>query len=70
MIRIDAEFMPVWSVFSELMPFGMGSFAELMPIGMGSFPELVPVGMGSARSGRLAAPGLCLSAWVRSILQT
>ena len=63
MIRIAAEFMPVWSVFSEPMPFGMGSFAELMPIGMGSFPKRVPVGMGSNRSG------LCLLAWVRSILQ-
>ena len=35
------------SVFSELMPFGMGSFAEVMPIGNGSFTELVPIGMGS-----------------------
>ena len=32
--------MPVWSVCSELMTFGTGSFAELMSIGMGSFPEL------------------------------
>ena len=42
MVRIAAEFMSVWSVFSELMPLGMGSCAELMPIGMGSY---VLVGM-------------------------
>ena len=53
MIVIAAEFMPVWSIFSELMPFCMGhmhflfKFGELMPIGMGSSPELVPFGMGS-----------------------
>ena len=46
MITIAAEFMPVWSAFSELMPFGMGSFAELMPNGMGYFPELVPTSIG------------------------
>ena len=38
--------MPVGTVFSELMPFGMVFFAQLMPIGMGSFPELVPFGVG------------------------
>ena len=37
----------VWSVFSERLPFGMGSFAELMHIGMSFPPELVPFGMGS-----------------------
>ena len=46
MIRIAAEFMPVWLVFSELMPFGFGSFAELMPVGIGSCQELMPVSMG------------------------
>ena len=55
--------MPVWSVFPELMPFGMGSFEELLHIGMGSFQALVPVGMDSGQSG------LCLWAWARSILQ-
>ena len=40
-----SEFMHVWSVFSELMPFGIGSVAELMSIGMGCLPELVPIGM-------------------------
>ena len=55
--------MPVWSVFPELMPFGMGSFEELLHIGMGSFQDLVPVGMDSGQSG------LCLWAWARSILQ-
>ena len=33
-----------WSVFPELMPFGMGFCVEHMPIGMGSSPELVPFG--------------------------
>ena len=47
MIGIAAEFMPVWLVFSKLMPFVMGTFAEFMPIGMDSFTELVPVVMGS-----------------------
>ena len=43
MMRIAEEVMPVLPVFSELMPFGIGSFAELMPIDMDSF--LVPMRM-------------------------
>ena len=43
--------MPIWSVFAELMQFGMGSFAQLMPMCMGSFPELVPVGIASGWPG-------------------
>ena len=49
MIRIAAEFVPVWSDFSELMPSGMGSFADLTP---------------SCLLARVFPQSLCLLAWI------